>query len=185
MSAAEAGREDVRALLIGAIGCNIAWGFIDAVIFLMTSLTERARGFATLRALQKATSPGEARTVIAGTLPPVVARTLNDEDYAGIRLKLLALGEPPVRPRLGKTDFLAAAGVFLLVFLATFPVVIPFILMKDTLTALRVSNGIALVMLFLAGYSLGRVARHRPWRMGLMMMFIGSVLVIITIALGG
>src|SRR3954467_10000147 len=65
MNAAEAGHEDVRALLIGALGCNIAWGLIDAVIFLMTNLTERARGIATLRALGAATTPLQVRNIIS------------------------------------------------------------------------------------------------------------------------
>ena len=51
--------------------------------------------------------------------------------------------------------------------------------------ALRASNAIALVMLFLCGYWLGRYAGHRPWRMGFAMVVVGSVLVALTIALGG
>ena len=55
-------------------------------------------------------------------------------------------------------------GVFLLVFLSTFPVVIPFIFMKDIKLALRISNGIAIVLLFLVGYSFGRhIGRHPVW----------------------
>lgn len=30
-SVAEAGREDVRTVSIGAIGCNLSWGIIDAL----------------------------------------------------------------------------------------------------------------------------------------------------------
>ena len=30
LSVAEAGRDDVRTMLIGALGCNLAWGIIDA-----------------------------------------------------------------------------------------------------------------------------------------------------------
>ena len=82
-------------------------------------------------------------------------------------------------------DFLAALGIFILVVLATFPVVLPFALLDDAVTALRVSNGIALVMLFGAGYALGRFGRHRPIRTGLVMTGIGVGLVAITIALGG
>jgi len=185
ISAAGAGREDVRTMLIGAIGCNIAWGLIDAIIFLMTSLTERAHGIATLRALRQATDPGEARAIITDALPPLVAGAMNDADFERIHLNLGLMSEPPEQPRLHKQDFLAAVGIFFLVFLATFPVVIPFIFLRDPIVALRVSNAIALVMLFFAGYSLGNHARHRPLRMGIAMMLIGSVLVMITIALGG
>ena len=34
-SVAGAGREEVRELLMGALGCNVAWGFIDATLYLM------------------------------------------------------------------------------------------------------------------------------------------------------
>ena len=37
LSIAEAGRDDIRAMLIGALGCNIAWGMIDAIFYLMGS----------------------------------------------------------------------------------------------------------------------------------------------------
>ena len=42
-------------------------------------------------------------------------------------------------------------------FLSTFPVVIPFIFMSNVGPALRVSNAIAIVMLFLTGYAFGRM----------------------------
>ena len=41
LSVAEAGREDVRVMLVGALGCNLAWGLIDAVLYLMACLAER------------------------------------------------------------------------------------------------------------------------------------------------
>lgn len=185
MSAAEAGREDVRTLLIGAIGCNIAWGLIDAVIFLLVSLTERARGIAMLKALRSSAEPQTARAIITDALPPVLAGALTNDEIDRVRQKLVQLSEPPSRPKLGRDDYLAALGVFLLVFLATFPVVVPFMLMQDAVTALRVSNGIALVMLFFAGWSFGRYAQHRPVGMGVLMTCIGTVLVALTIALGG
>ncbi len=82
-------------------------------------------------------------------------------------------------------DVVAAVGVFLLVFLSTFPVAIPFLIVRNPLTALRLSNAIALVMLFVTGWSLGTHAGMPGWRAGLGVMAIGLVLVVITIALGG
>lgn len=185
ISAAETGREDVRTLLIGAIGCNIAWGLIDAVIFLLINLTERARGIAMLKALQGNAGPAAARTIIADALPPVLAGALSPDELDKIRQKLERVSEPPERPKLGRNDYLGAVGVFLLVFIATFPVVIPFMVIRDAVFALRVSNAVALVMLYLAGYSFGRYAHYRPHGMGLLMTFIGTALVALTIALGG
>ena len=185
ISAAEAGRADVREVMVGAIGCNIAWGVIDAVIYLMTSLTERARGIAMLQAVHRTSNAGDAHSIIVESLPPVVAVTLGVDDLEKIRRQLTRVEAPPSSPRLGMNDYLAAAGVFLLVFLSTFPVVVPFIFVSDTITALRLSNVVALVMLFFAGHALGRYAQYRPVRMGMAMMFIGTALVAITIALGG
>ena len=185
LGAAEAGREDVRTMMIGALGCNIAWGLIDAVIFLMVSLTERARGLSVLKALHRAPDQDQARAIIADALPPIVAVNLEPGDIDRLRAKLAQMDDVPAKPRLGRDDFLAALGVFFLVFLATFPVVLPFLFMQDAVAALRVSNTIAIVMLFGAGWSLGHYAQHRPWVMGMAMTLIGIALVAITIALGG
>lgn len=185
ISAAESGEEAVNTMLIGAIGCNIAWGLIDGVIYLVSNLTQRAHGLAMLRALRGTNDPRQARDIISKALPPLVAHTMDDGDFEALHRKLGQISDLPAVPRLGKDDFIGAVGVFLLCFLATFPVVIPFVFMKNALEALRVSNGIALIMLFIAGYSLGHYAQHRPLRTGVSMMLIGSVLVALTIALGG
>ena len=78
-----------------------------------------------------------------------------------------------------------AAGVLLLVFLSTFPVVIPFIFMHNAGRALRVSNGIAIVLLFITGYTFGRITGRHPWLFGISMVVLGAALVGMTMALGG
>jgi len=82
-------------------------------------------------------------------------------------------------------DYLGAAGVCILVILSTFPVVIPFIFIHDARLALRVSNAVAVVLLFLCGYLFGQHAALRPWTTGLAMVAVGLTLVSIAIALGG
>jgi VIT1/CCC1 family predicted Fe2+/Mn2+ transporter len=98
---------------------------------------------------------------------------------------LKQLPEPPERARLHMSDWLGAIGVFLLVFFSTFPVVIPFIFMRNVGPALRVSNVVAIVMLFLMGYALGRMTGRHRWLVGISMVILGSILVGLTIALGG
>jgi VIT1/CCC1 family predicted Fe2+/Mn2+ transporter len=185
LSVADAGRDDVRTMLIGALGCNLAWGIIDGLFYLMGCLSEQGRDIRSLRALRKAASPDEAHRVIADALPPMVAATLGPADYESMRQKLVQLPGPPSRPRLGKDEWLGALAVFLWVFLITFPVTIPFIFLDSLGRAMRLSNAIAIVLLFLTGYAFGRVAVYRPWLTGLAMVVLGSVLVAITIALGG
>jgi len=132
LSVADAGRADVRAMLIGALGCNIAWGVIDAVLYLMATLASKSR------------------------------------------------------PRaLTATDWQGALGVFLLVFLSTFPVALPFILVREPSTAMRISNAVAVAMLFVVGREYGRAIDLSPWAVGVCMVLLGAVLVALTIALGG
>src|SRR5574342_50911 len=73
LSVAEAGREDIRTMLIGALGCNIAWGIIDGVLYLMGCLAEKGTNLATLKAIRGATDPKKANRVIAEALPPPLA----------------------------------------------------------------------------------------------------------------
>jgi hypothetical protein len=185
LSAAESGRQAVRTLLIGALGCNLAWGIIDAIFYLMNMLGQRGHGLVVLRSLRQNPDAAKAHALIADELPPIVASVLRPEDLEAMRQRLAALPDPPKRPPLYRDDFLGALAVFLLVFVSTFPVAIPFLFMHDAMQALRVSNGIAIALLFVGGYRLAHFAGTRPWRTGLAMVAIGAALVGLTIALGG
>jgi len=185
LSVAEAGRDDVRAMLVGALGCNLAWGVIDAILYLMGCLAERSRRLMTLRAVRGAETPERARALLADALPPDIASIVEPAELEGMRARLARLPDPPVRARVTKEDWTGAAAVFLLVFLSTFPVVIPFIVMRNAMPAMRVSSAIAVAMLFMTGYTYGRLTGYRPVGMGIAMVVLGMVLVGITMALGG
>ena len=186
LSVAEAGRDDVRTMLIGALGCNLAWGIIDGLLYLMGNLAERGRSLTTYRSVRAAPDAQQALGRIADALPPLLASILQPAELASIHERLKQLPEPPPRARLTRDDWLGALGVFLLVFLSTFPVVIPFLVIRDDATrALRVSNAVAIVMLFITGYAYGRITGWRPWLVGISMVILGSALVAMTMALGG
>src|SRR3954447_4155988 len=119
LSVAEAGREDVRTMLIGALGCNLAWGLIDGLLYLMGNLAEAGKGLRTLRSVRDASDPQHAQRLIADALPPLVASILKSEDLAAMHERLKALPESVQRARLSKRDWLGALAVFLLVFLST------------------------------------------------------------------
>ena len=141
LSVYEADRVEVRAMLIGALGCNIAWGMVDAVMFVLANLADRGR----------------------------------------------ALGRQQSHVRLALTgrDVKGAIAVFLLVFLSTIPVALPFLFVPEAHRALRISNAVALVMLFACGWVLGNHDGGRKWAGALLMLAVGVVMVWATIALGG
>lgn len=147
LSVAESGRDDVRLMLVAALGCNVAWGLVDAVQYVITVLVHRAR--------EAGVEPGAA----------------------GV--------DPRPRAHLVPRDFLEAAAVFVVVVLACIPVSLPFLFMQDAHRAIRVSNVIALVMLFFGSRQLALYAGLSPWRLGTGMLAVGTTLVLATIALGG
>ena len=179
-----ADRIQVRTMLLAALGCNLAWGIIDASVFLMARFNQRGRNAMQLRAVRTAANIADAHRIIANALPPVLASVLRPDQLELMRQRLLQLPEPE-RPRLTKGDGLGAIGICLLSFLSTFPIVIPFILIGDARLALRLSNAVAIGMLFVCGYALGRCAGFRPWATGLLMVAGGVALVGVAIALGG
>jgi VIT1/CCC1 family predicted Fe2+/Mn2+ transporter len=184
ISVATAGSDEVRKMMAEALGCNLAWGLTDAVMYLVGIATERSRGAKLLARLRSTTDTAAAHALIAGALPPRIAAVADSDELELLRQRLLASRDTRARP-LGRDDFLGALGVFLLVVLVTFPVVIPFAVLDTTALALRVSNAVALVTLFGAGWTLGRYAGANAWLGGFVMAALGTVLVGAIIALGG
>src|SRR6185436_18616531 len=80
LSVASAERAEVREMLIGALGCNIAWGLVDAVMYLLGTLTERGRNLGILREVRSTTDPARARSLITEALPPVLASTMDSSE---------------------------------------------------------------------------------------------------------
>jgi hypothetical protein len=185
ISAAESGRAEIRTMLIGALGCNIAWGLIDAIMYLMDCLAARAANVRTVAAIRQARTEEEAAEIIVDALPPVVASALDRADLEKIQAEVTRISATPIRPRLELVDWLGGIAVFLFVFASTIPVILPFLFLTDAVVALRTSNAIAVAMLFLVGYAFGQLSGYRPLVTAGAMVLIGSVIVALTIALGG
>ena len=185
VSVAESGREQIRELFVTAVGCNLAWGLVDAVMYLVRAITNRGRTLTLVRSVREASSAEEGRTLLERALSRTVAGFVSSVEVEAIRGRVVALSSVPERPRLRGRDFLAAIGIFLLVVVSTFPVVLPFVFMQDVATAKAVSRGIALAMLFFGGLALGRYAGYGSWKVGVMMAGLGTAIVAAINALGG
>jgi hypothetical protein len=185
LSVATAGRAEIGTMIMGALGCNLAWGIIDAALDLMGRLEERGRNLLMLRAVRQAGSAEEARHLMATELPESLASVLSLGGAESLRQKLLLLPEPPDHPALTMDDALRAAGICFWVFGSTFPVVVPFLFIDDVQLALRLSNAVAIAMLFVCGYALARRTGLRPWPTGLLMVAIGCTMVAVAVMLGG
>jgi VIT1/CCC1 family predicted Fe2+/Mn2+ transporter len=185
ISVSTAGNNDVRDLLWAAIGCNTAWGLIDAISSLVNALIERARDISQGSKIKEAASQDASREIVRDNISPLISELMNDDEIDRLGKKMKQLPAANVKNTLTLKDFLIAGQIFLLLFLSTFPVVLPFIFFKDVHVAMRVSNGIAILFLFAAGYALGKYSGLRPFLTGLSFTAIGVFLSAIIIILGG
>ena len=180
---ATAGRTDVKTMLIGALGCNLAWGIVDGVMFVVTRSIEKHRFHARIGAVQAA-APAEGARILEAELPDGWDQLIDARDLERLaeRARTLSLSAPP---GLTGSDYRAGVAVFFLCFASTFPVALPFLLFDDLFVAARVSDATALVMLFVIGTRLGRHAGRHPVLVGLTMVGIGVLLSAAAIRLGG
>jgi VIT1/CCC1 family predicted Fe2+/Mn2+ transporter len=180
-----ADRLQVRTMLIGALGCNLAWGIIDAGVYLITRINTESRKVAAVRAIREAANGSAARQILADSFNPALASALSNEQVESMRQNLRQMSEPLKRPGLTKRDWLGAGGLCLLCFLSTFPIALPFIFVSDARLALRISNAVAVALLALCGYAFGHRSGIPPWVTALVMVAFGGAMVGVAIALGG
>jgi VIT1/CCC1 family predicted Fe2+/Mn2+ transporter len=179
---------DSRALFVDILGCNLAWAVVDAVLYVIAEVFERGRKFRLAREVTGTTSEDAALARIGAELDgPLLALTSEEERVQLHRWVLAALRRsiPEGGAGLRAQDLLGGLAVALTLLLATFPVVVPFLLVKDPSVAVRASNLVALGMLFLLGVRWGQTVAGRPLRYGAGLTAVGLVLVLITIGLGG
>lgn len=179
---------NARDLIIAAVGCNLAWGVIDGAFFILGSLFYRSRRARFFRDIRGARSEAAAMAAIQEEF------ALDDEPLAALpddqarlhqSILMLASHAPPARVTLRRSDLMAAAFVFVLVSITAVPAILPFLLFQDARLALRVSNLVLILLLFVVGYFLARFAGARPIYVGMAVMLVGIAMVCLAVVLGG
>ncbi|NJO51927.1 MAG: hypothetical protein HC840_23765, partial [Leptolyngbyaceae cyanobacterium RM2_2_4] len=146
ISASTDAREDVRELLWAALGCNVAWGLVDAIMYLMNVAIERGHALTVIKKIHATKDAGDAGKILKNEIQPAIASLMKDEELSALSSRLKSLPEPTKKHLIVGTDLLAGVQIFLLVFLCTFPVAIPFAIIDDLALAMRASNGVALLL---------------------------------------
>lgn len=181
------GREGARQLLIAVIGCNIAWGIIDGILYVVGQLFDRGRGRKLGMAIRAAPDSSTATRLVAAELDPMVSDVLSRADSESLYARIAdnIKKKPAAAGGTTREDWLGAFTSFWLVVITSAPAAIPFLLMDDARLALRISNAILLGLLFLTGYWWARYTLGRPWVTGFVFLLGGTLLVLAAIALGG
>ena len=185
ISAGTDSREDVRELLWAALGCNIAWGLVDAIMYWMNLIVERGHAIQVIRSINSSQDKESNRKLIQNELSPAMRKMIREEELDHVVSQIKKIPEPSNRLLLTFDDFRSGLLIFSLVFLCTLPVALPFAFISEMTIAMRVSNGIALLMLFLGGYILAGFAGFKKFLSAVVYVVIGLLLVALTIALGG
>jgi hypothetical protein len=181
------GSEGVRELLLAALGCNIAWGIIDAVMYVMNCMTERAEKARLIEAIQQARDADTALQIVRDEIEPrFEALTGPAEREVLCRSIVGYLGHAePVKTSVTGDDLYGALACFWLVFVSCLPAAIPFLLFTEPMRALRVSNFLLIAMLFLVGQKWAQYVHTNRVVAGLVMVAIGLALVGVAVLLGG
>jgi|SRR5262245_3983595 len=180
-------RQEGRELLVAALGCNTAWGIIDAALYLMTRLTERGRLHRLVRAIQATPAREQAVAIVDRELRDRVPDIILPEFRAALDAHVIErIHELKLAPnRVTRADLSAAFAVFWLVFLTALPAVLPFLVIRDARLAMRASNAILIGVLFYVGWRWAGYTGGSRWRTALFIALMGVALVAVAIPLGG
>ena len=176
---------EVRSMAVAAFGCNVAWGLVDAVMFLVRTLTERARTLNLALAVRNAADADTGRRHVERALSSVASKLVTGVEVEAVRQRIVTMPSLPEKPHLYRRDALGAGLIFLIVLGSTIPIVLPFALTTDVTLAKNGSRLVALAMLFAAGRSLGRHAGYGGLRTGFSMMGLGAAVIVAIMAFGG
>lgn len=174
-------------LAAALIGCNVAWGIIDAALYLLGSVFARNQRVHFMRKLRAMPSEASALQAIREEYGLEDAHLAAEQDMAVFyRAALDLLRHAKVeRAHLRGKDWLAALMIVFLVGVTAVPGAVPILLVGDPVLALRLANLLQICLLFAVGYHWARFSGANPWRTGAAIVGFGIALVGVSIALGG
>lgn len=180
-------REAVRELLIATIGCNIAWGIIDAGLLILGRVFDRGRYARIGRAIRTTTDDSHAAAAVASEMDEYLAEVTTQQSRDRLYREITQLVRASPKRDLGVRgeDWLAAIGVFWLVVFASIPAALPFLFIQEPWVALRVSNTILIALFFVIGYRWAGYTSITPWKAATALTVFGIAMVAAAIALGG
>jgi VIT1/CCC1 family predicted Fe2+/Mn2+ transporter len=152
-------------------------------MYVLGPLFDRGRKARLMQNVLKAPSEAAALEEIGNEFNGPLMELTTPAERAQLYHWILAVlrRDPPVVPALHRDDVLGGVAVALLIVVATFPIVLPYLVVSDPHLAVRISHLIALTLLSLLGVWWGRVVGGR---IAAGPTLVGLTLVLVTIALG-
>jgi VIT1/CCC1 family predicted Fe2+/Mn2+ transporter len=168
-------------------GCNLAWGLIDGIMYVVMQLFDRSRKAQLIEALRSTNSDAEKVATVGGVLDDELSPLTTEDERRALYLDISRrLGGVTIQQtRVAAEDVYGALAIVWLVVLTSVPAVLPFLLIADRFVAARVSNALVLMALFAVGFGFARTIHANPWTVGMSTAVLGIVLVGVVMLLGG
>ncbi len=181
------GEDATHDMLVGVIGCNVAWGIIQGWMFVLEAVFERTRLAHLLKEVKESTDEEQALAAIRDELDPTLEMVASDEERARLYAHILGNVKKADQPKTGikRDDLITATIIFVLISLTALPAVLPFLLMDNLRDALRVANSLQVLLLFLVGFGWANATHANRWVSGLGVMFVGILMAVVGELLGG
>jgi VIT1/CCC1 family predicted Fe2+/Mn2+ transporter len=187
MVARLAGGEPLQDIVFGAVTCNLAWGMIDAVLYILGEVFALGTRAMQIKQVQRARTKEDAMRRLHEIFDDRIGTASTPEErdhlYAEVHALVMRMEAPKKRPTLD--GLIGAFIVFVLVSATSLPVLLPALLLPDIATAVQVGNFLLVACLFLTGFGMARAVGDPGMRYGLAMAMLGLILVGIAKALGG
>jgi VIT1/CCC1 family predicted Fe2+/Mn2+ transporter len=189
IGAVRLGVEDLsnRSMFIAILGCNLAWAVVDGVMFVLVAVFEQGRRQRIGRRIQSGASDEKARQLIHKELGGQLERICSPEALKRFEDDVLQTvrAAGPLKTSLNRGDVLGGIASAFVILVATAPILVPYLVIPVPRNAVRVSEAIAVGLLFFLGVWWGRVVGANPFKVGFGLTLVGGLLVAITIFLGG
>src|SRR5437764_2235012 len=110
VSATTAKPDAGRLMFFTALGCNVAWGLADAVMYLVRTLTNRTRRLALARAIRAEPEPARSVGLLRSELTGVMRTLVQDTELEAVRARMAAVPGLRMKPHLHAGAYLPAAA---------------------------------------------------------------------------
>ncbi len=178
----------VNEFILAALGATIAWGVIDGIMYALMEVLARNERQRILWHIQAAHTEAEAVEAITDEFDYILEPITGDSQRQALYHDIVDhLKDSQARAvGLKREDFTGALASVLVALVAVTPSFVPLILFRnDYALAVRLSNIVSFIVLFIAGYEWGKYTGASSWKTGLLVAFIGALLVAVAIPLGG
>jgi hypothetical protein len=174
-------------ILLSALMCCIAWGLVDGIFYAWEAHYELDKKKKIQALASSSEGAGQARDLVEDNLGDTLVDLLDDKEkeqiYQIVHAKVpgIELGKVSL-----KDDAMTILIAFGLVVGSSIIVMIPFLVVNDVMTALKISNLTGIILLFFMGFwREEEPAVSKKLITGGVTALVALIITLVTIALGG